>query len=92
MSIRQNLTFALIGWVASLSSVFGIALIAFPVFFGISRSIRTLPDLLAFALVALLISPAALLGGLVGGRALKEGGRTGQLIMPAIFRLSRPCH
>ena len=85
MTIRQNLVFALVGWVVGLCSILAIALIVFPVFFGISKAIRTLPDLLAFALVALLVSPAALIGGLVGGRALKEGGRTGQLIMAALF-------
>jgi hypothetical protein len=35
-------------------------------------------------LVVILVSPATLLGGLIGGRALKEGGRTGQLIMAAV--------
>jgi hypothetical protein len=84
MTIRQNLLFALVGWAVGVCSVLGIALIVFPVFFGISKSIRTLPDLLAFALVVVLVSPATLLGGLIGGRALKEGGRSGQLIMAAV--------
>lgn len=84
MTLRQNLQFALVGWVAGLCSVLAIALIIFPVFFGISKSISTLPDLVAFALVALLVSPAALLGGLIGSRATREGGRSGQLIMAAV--------
>ena len=84
MTIRQNLLFALTGWVAGLCSILAIALIIFPIFFGISKSIRTLPDLLAFALVVLLVSPAALLGGLIGSRATREGGRNGQLIMAAV--------
>jgi hypothetical protein len=84
MTIRQNLLFALVGWVVGLCCILAIALIVFPVFFGISKSISTLPDLLAFALVVALVSPATLLGGLLGGRALKEGGRSGQLIMAAV--------
>jgi hypothetical protein len=84
MTIRENLLFALTGWIVGLCCILGIALIVFPVFFGISKSISTLPDLLAFVLVVILVSPAALLGGLLGGRALKEGGRTGQLIMAGV--------
>jgi hypothetical protein len=84
MTIRQNLVFALVGWVVGLCCILGIALIIFPVFFGISKSISTLPDLLAFLLVVVLVSPFTLLGGLIGGRALKEGGRSGQIIMAAV--------
>jgi hypothetical protein len=84
MTIRQNLVFALVGWVVGLCCILGIALIVFPVFFGISKTIATLPDLLAFLLVVILVSPATMLGGLIGGRALKEGGRTGQMIMAAV--------
>ena len=42
------------------------------------------PFLLILALILLIVSPAALVGGLVGGRLPKEGGQLGQLIMAAI--------
>jgi hypothetical protein len=84
MTLRDNLLFALTGWAAGLCSILAIALIIFPVFFGISKSIRALPDLLAFLLVVLLVSPAALAGGLIGSRVTKEGGRSTQLIMAAV--------
>jgi hypothetical protein len=84
MTIRQNLLFALTGWVAGVCGIAATALLVFPALLGTPKSIRSLPDLLAFALVMLLVSPAALLGGLIGGRAPREGGRVGQLIMAAI--------
>src|SRR5262245_16949393 len=84
MTFRDNLLFALTGWAAGLCCVLGIALVVFPIFFGISKSISTLPDLLAFVLVVILVSPAALLGGLIGGRAVKEGGGHGQLSMAGV--------
>ena len=40
--------------------------------------------LLILAVILLIVSPAALVGGLVGGRLPKEGGQLGQLIMAAI--------
>jgi hypothetical protein len=87
MTMRRNLLFALIGWVAGLCSILGMALIVFPILLGIRKSISTAPDLLAFALVLLLVSPAALLGGLIGGRVPREGGRSGQLIMAAVVAI-----
>jgi hypothetical protein len=85
--MRQNLLFALTGWVAGLCSILGVALIVFPALLGTSKSIRTVPDLLALALVVLLVSPAALAGGLIGSRVSKEGGRSGQMIMAAVVAI-----
>jgi hypothetical protein len=60
------------------------ALIVFPALLGTPKSLRTWPDLFVFALVLLVVSPAALLGGLIGSRAPREGGRGVQLLMAAI--------
>src|SRR5215510_774917 len=87
MTMRENLLFALTGWVAGLCSTLGVALVAFPAVMGDTRSISTWPDLLLFGLIVLLISPFTLVGGLLGGRVPREGGRSGQLIMAAIIAM-----
>jgi hypothetical protein len=84
MTMRQNLVFALTGWLAGLCSIVGVALLVFPALLGTPKSIRTAPDLFVFVLVVLLVSPAALVGGLIGGRTPKEGGQSVQLIMAAV--------
>ena len=47
----ERRVFALIGWVAGLGSILGVALLVFPALLGTPKSIRTGADLLAFALV-----------------------------------------
>src|SRR5262245_42392634 len=70
MTMRENLLFALTGWVAGLCSALAVALVVFPALLGETKSISTWPDLLFFGLIVLLISPFTLAGGLIGGRVL----------------------
>lgn len=85
MSMRENVLFALTGWVAGLLITLGVGMILFPAVEGITHSLRTGPDPILFAFVVLLVSPTTLLGGLIGGRMPKEGGPGGQYLMAAIL-------
>jgi len=85
--LRQNLLFACVGWIAGVlfSIVIGFAL--FPGIVGSARTTSPAATLISLALLVLIVSPAALLGGFVGGRILREGGQTSQLIMAAVVAL-----
>jgi predicted permease len=68
MTLRQYLTFALIGWIAGIALTLVVGLIIFPAVVGGAHVLSAGPDLLILAIVLLLISPAALAGGVVGSR------------------------
>jgi hypothetical protein len=84
MTLREHLLFAFTGWLAGVCVMLGVGFIIFPALVGTPHSFGAGADRLILGLVVLLVSPAALVGGLVGGRLPKEGGRVGQLLMAAI--------
>ena len=84
MKMREHLLFAGVGWIAGLCSTLGLALIIIPAIIGGEQAYSRGPGLLILALILLIVTPAALVGGIVGGRLPKEGGQLGQLIMAAI--------
>jgi hypothetical protein len=50
-----------------------------------ARPVRTLEDALLLGLIILIASPAALVGGIVGGRMLREGGAFEQRVLAALI-------
>lgn len=89
MKIPQSLQYALIGWVAGALATAAVGL-AWPAIFPAvvvpERYYGPGPGLLwIIALVALLASPTALIGGLIGSRLPKEGGHTEQALMAVIM-------
>jgi hypothetical protein len=84
MRLRYNLFFAGIGWLAGVCLMLASGFVIFPALDGDKRPVFGMPDVLILGLVLLLVTPAALAGGLVGARLPREGGRNSQLLMAAI--------
>jgi hypothetical protein len=84
MRVRDNLIFAGIGWLAGVGLMLAIGFVIFPALDGVNRPVFRIPDILILGLVLLLVTPAALAGGLLGARLPREGGRNSQLLMAAI--------
>ena len=88
MKLSQNLVHAGVGWIAGMLTVLGLTLmwpIIFPGF--VQASHYDVPqNNYAFVIgtVALIATPLALLGGFIGGRLTREGGRTEQRIVAAL--------
>jgi drug/metabolite transporter (DMT)-like permease len=89
MKIRQNLTFMVSGWIAGELATLGFglfwpvmfpAIIQFRHYFSAGSSM-----FFVLAILLILVSPLALVGGFIGSRVPKEGGRVGQLLMAAVF-------
>lgn len=97
MKFRQHLLFALTGWLAGALTTLGCGLLGpmvFPGIMRVSQSYGTAPSLpLILGNVLLLVSPTALLGGLIGGRLPKEGGPRDQILTALIFGslMALPC-
>ena len=85
MSIRSSMLFALVGWLAGLCATLGNGFVIFPALVGNPPALGLGAQFLILGAVLLLVTPAALIGGLIGGRLPKEGGRNGQLIMAGIL-------
>ena len=85
MNIREHLLFALTGWVAGIIVVIGIGYIVFPAVVAGARPLSIAPNLLILTIVLLIVSPAALVGGLIGGRMPREGGRGSQILLAVIM-------
>lgn len=85
MKLRDTLTFAGVGLGAGIIAVVLVGYVIFPTVIGDGVEQRGGAALLVLAMAMLLISPAALLGGLLGGRMIMEGGRGSQLIMAALL-------
>ncbi len=89
MKIIYTLSYALIGWVAGVVATVGVGLYWPTIFPAIVRNDHYygagpgLPFIIAIAV--LFASPAALIGGMIGGWIPKEGGRTDEYIMAMIF-------
>ncbi|MCX6058868.1 MAG: hypothetical protein NTW69_12035 [Chloroflexi bacterium] len=89
MKISRPLAFALTGWVVGAIATISVGLYwptIFPAilenqhYYGIGPSL-----LIIIGLAMVIASPAALVGGLIGGRIPREGGQTEQYIMAAIM-------
>lgn len=84
MAVRTHLLFALVGWLAGVVITLGVAFVIFPALFGQVRTTFGQADLVILGLVLLLVSPAALAGGIAGGRMAQEGGQRTQIVLAAI--------
>ena len=84
MKIRQLLLFAGAGLLAGAVITIAMGFVFFPTLMGPIQFSGSAADLLILGLVGLPTSIAALVGGLVGGRLVNEGGRGGQIIMAII--------
>ncbi len=85
MTIRSSLLFALVGWLAGLCAALGTGFVIFPALMGNPPALGMGVQLLILGTVLLLVTPAALIGGLIGGRLPQEGGKGVQLVMAAIL-------
>lgn len=85
MTIRSSLLCALIGWLAGLCVTLVTGFVIFPALLGDQPSLGIRAELLILVVVLLLVTPAALIGGLIGGRLPREGGKSGQLLMAGII-------
>jgi len=89
LKIRRTLSYALTGWVAGFIGVVGVGLLWPAIFPAIVRNDHYYGDgpslLFIIGLVLIFASPAALIGGLIGGRIPREGGRNDEFIMAVIF-------
>lgn len=88
MKIPQFLLHLLTGWLAGVFATLGLGLLWPAIFPAIVRVNHyygpgpSLPIILGIGLI--LASPAALVGGLIGGRVPKEGGPSDQILAAAI--------
>jgi hypothetical protein len=90
MKIKQTLSYALTGWAAGVIATMVVGFLCWPAIFpaivrnnhyyGVGPSLPTI-----VVLVMLFASPAALIGGMIGGWIPKEGGRREEYMMAAIF-------
>lgn len=88
MKIGRMILFALVGWVGGGLTTLGLGLVWPAIFPGI---LRVSPDYgagpglpMIIGIVLILASPAALAGGLIGGRLSREGGQSDQIRIAAI--------
>ncbi|NJM08866.1 hypothetical protein HC891_25715 [Candidatus Gracilibacteria bacterium] len=84
VTFRQQLLWALIGWLAGIGSVLVVGLVILP---AVLPSREVGGEWLLFSLVLAIVSPIALLGGWVGGRIPREGGSSSQITFAAIVGL-----
>jgi hypothetical protein len=93
----RNITFAVIGWVAGVISTVVLGLlwpIIFPAIINVENYYGAGPSLaVIIGIVLLFVTPASIIGGLVGGRLAREGGERGQRLLSIIFgiTLATPC-
>jgi len=87
--IPRTISFALTGWIAGVGFALFLGLawpIIFPAIVRPEHYYGDGPSLLQVVAFAILImTPAALVGGIVGGRISQEGGDRGQRIFAIIF-------
>lgn len=89
MKIKQTLSYALVGWAAGVIATIVVALcwpVIFPAIIRNDHYYGTGPGMLFITgLISLYASPAALIGGMIGGWIPREGGRREEFGMAAIF-------
>lgn len=89
MKNLRPLAFALTGWVVGAIAIAGVGFAWPTIFPAIIRSDHyygagpSLVTVIAFAII--FASPGGLIGGIIGGRIPREGGRNEQLVMAAIM-------
>jgi hypothetical protein len=99
MKIRKALTFALTGWLVGAILVVGIGFAwpsIFPAIVVVEHYYGAGPSLLTIIVFSIILaSPGGLIGGWIGSRLPREGGRTEQFymagIMGIIFSLPFAC-
>jgi hypothetical protein len=84
MNLRQQVVFAFAGWLAGVGMLLAVAFVIFPAVLGGTRFSGSAAELLILGIVGVVASVAALLGGVIGGRVVSEGGYRGQIIMAAL--------
>ena len=85
MKASQMILTALIGWIAGMVSLLVWSLL-WPKILPIAGRASALPGSWKMLLVLMLVTtPFALVGGLIGGRLSREGGRRNQLLYAIIF-------
>jgi hypothetical protein len=89
MKIPRPLAFALTGWLAGVIVTIGVGLYwptIFPAIVELQHYYGDGPGMFTIIVLALLFAtPGGLIGGMIGNRIPKEGGKTEQFIMSAIF-------
>lgn len=87
--MSRNVSYALTGWLAGLITTLIIGFIwpkIFPGIVNVEHYYGDGPGLITIIGIALLVmSPASLVGGFIGGRVSLEGGEMGQRLIAAIF-------
>ena len=85
MKTSQMILSALIGWLAGVVALLVWSLL-WPQILPMADRASALPGSWKMLLVLMLVmTPFALVGGLIGGRLAREGGRRGQFIYAAAF-------
>lgn len=90
MKILQHLFNALVGWIVGLLITVGFAFLWLNIIPVIDRTGQGASLLVVLRSILIMVSPAAIIGGLIGGRMPKEGGRKNQFLAAAIFGLLFP--
>lgn len=89
MSHASKLRYPLVGWAAGMAAVLGLSLLWPSIFPGILQAQHYNSADLSFAyilgLALVVATPAALLGGWVGSRLPREGGRSEQTLVAALI-------
>jgi hypothetical protein len=87
--MSRNLSYALTGWLGGVVITLVMGFVwpqIFPGIVNVEHYYGDGPGLITIIGIALLvISPASLVGGLIGGRVSLEGGEIGQRLIAAIF-------
>ncbi len=87
MKIISSLGLALVGWVAGMLTSLGMSALL-PKILPIAGRISAMESSgksQVLLLVLIVISPVSLIGGLVGSRLVREGGRNEQILYAALF-------
>lgn len=90
MKILQHLLNALVGWIVGLLITVGFAFLWLKIIPEIDRTGQGPFFWINLLIILAVISPAAIAGGVIGGRLPKEGGRINQMLYATIFGLLFP--
>jgi hypothetical protein len=87
----RTLSYAITGWIAGAAAALGLVLVwpsIFPAIVRPEHYYGYVPTLFQLLLISLVImTPAAVVGGIVGGRVSIEGGEGGQRVIAIIFAI-----
>jgi hypothetical protein len=89
MKLAKPLKFALSGWVAGAGATLILGLlwpIIIPAIVRVNHYYGVGPNLATIIMIVLVvITPAALVGGLIGSRLPREGGQSEQMLVAGVF-------